>query len=98
MATDQEIIDVLEERLAAAISSKNFTSEWYSTRFERLQDLCIEHGIGNQASCIIANGKLMSDRDSYWGQMNDLRHRMEAAEKLLIENGLFTSYMKKTRE
>lgn len=39
-----------------AIRDRAFTEEWYAVRFERLKDLCKEHGLWDKAAAIMANG------------------------------------------
>ncbi len=85
MLTDAQRIEVLEERLAEAVRKRDFVREWYSTRFERLQDLMKEHGIWDKGAAIIANGSLISESDTYWGQLNFAKHRAHVAEKALAD-------------
>lgn len=96
--TKDEIIEVLEDRLADAVRSRSFTREWYGTRFEALKDLCKEAGIWDRAACIIANGSpSISEPADYWGQLNSMRHRAEAAEKELEKLGGSTPWMRRAK-
>lgn len=82
--TDAELIAVLEDRLARAISSRNHTQQWYAERFERLKDLLKTNGLWDQGAAIIANGNLMHEPPTYAQQLNVMRHRAEAGEEAMV--------------
>jgi len=80
--TDAELIAVLEERLARAVSSREHSRQWYAERFEVLKELCKEAGIWDRAAAIIANGREVGRAPSALTvQLNLMRHRAERAER-----------------
>lgn len=83
--TDQEIIEFLETRLSEAVRSRDFSQEWYSSRFDELRALCKTHGFEKEACDIIANGSLMHQKDTVMGIIMNYKHRAEGVEKGLDE-------------
>jgi len=79
--TGVSVDDVIKE-LERAERRVQFTDEWYAVRFERLEKLCKEVGIWEQAAAVIANGMVNSQDPPTFAQLlNRTNHRRERAER-----------------